>query len=444
MAEIDEIVSVTVTAETEVPSREGFGTPLIMAYHTVFPERYRIYNTAADMLSDGFTSSDLAYLAANAMFSQSPRPPRVVIGREENTQKQKIKITPVTANLRANYDYKVYVNGQEAKYTTDATPIVSEITAGLKTAIDTLALDVTTTDNTTDLDIESDTVADQFQFWVGDRTLISQANITPDLGGADGIVDDISAVQAEYNDWYALTVTMPSKAIISAAAAYIQGLTKLFLAASGDDEILNPAVTDDIASATKTAGYSRTAIEHHTKPLTQYLGAAWQGRCLPKDPGTITWMHMPLTGPDTVTYTATERATMRSKNCNFYSETARIGTTKDGITAKGGATFIDVTRSTDYIASDSKLRIFTKLANADKISYTDKGTAVVQGELAAALQSYVDNNIFAEVPAPTTSVPLVADVSIIDKGNRLLPDVKGSGILAGAIHTVQVDITVSI
>lgn len=444
MAEIDEIVDITITTETAAPTRVGFGTPLVMAYHTVFPERYRLYTSTADMLSDGFTAGDLAYLAAGALFSQSPRPPQVAIGREENTQKQKIKITPVTATLRETYDYKVYVNGQEAKYTTDDTPTVAEITAGLKVAIDALSQPVTTTDNTTDLDIESDTIADQFQFWVGDRTLIHQVNITPDLGGSSGIVDDIAAVQAEYDDWYALTVTMPSKAVISAAAAYIQTLIKLFITASGDDDILNSSVTDDIASTLATAQYNRTAIAHHTKPLTQYLGAAWQGRCLPEDPGSITWMHKSLSGADIVDYTATERSTMRSKNCNYFTSISGISAMKTGVTSKGGASFIDVTRSSDYMRSDIQLRILAKLSNVLKIPYTDKGVSIIQGELAAALQSYVAGNILAEDPAPTTSVPLVADVSPIDKANRLLPDVKGTGILAGAVHTVEVNVTVSV
>jgi hypothetical protein len=84
MAERDNIVKVTITAETKTPTRVGFGTPCVFAYTTVFPERARVYASVSDMITDGFTATDPAVLAVTGVFSQNPRPSQVVVGRTEN------------------------------------------------------------------------------------------------------------------------------------------------------------------------------------------------------------------------------------------------------------------------------------------------------------------------------------------------------------------------
>lgn len=61
-----------------------------------------------------------------------------------------VKITPIA---QANTKYTVTINGNDYDFTSDATPTVVEITAGLKTAIDGGSEPVTVTDNGTDLDI---------------------------------------------------------------------------------------------------------------------------------------------------------------------------------------------------------------------------------------------------------------------------------------------------
>ncbi len=45
---------------------------------------------------------------------------------------------------------------------------------------------------------------------------------------------------------------------------------------------------------------------------------------------------------------------------------------------------------------------------------------------------------------PVITAPLVKDVSTIDRGNRLLPDVEFSARIAGAIHTFQIQGVLSI
>jgi len=438
---LSDIVNVTITALTTAPSRVGFGTPLVMAYHTVFPERARIYTSVAAMLTDGFSADSPAVRAVQSLFSQNPRPDKVVVGRETGTEKQLIKLTPVSTNLKATYAYTVYVNGLEATFTTDASPTVAEITAGLKSAIDALSEPVTTTDNSTDLEIEATTVADAFSFYAKERQILHVENLTPD-GTVTPIAEDIAAVQEENDDWYGLVLTNHGKAVILAAAAYIETLVKIFAASSGDDGIYDSAVTTDIASSLAAAGYARTFLLYHPKDLVQYPEAGWLGLALPKDPGSMTWKFKTIAGSDSVSLTETEITNIRAKKCNLYHVVAGIAITEEGITSAGE--FIDITQSVDFMRARLQENIFARLANADKIPYTDPGVAIVEAEVRAVLKLCINQGILAAVPEPTVSVPLVADVSTIDKAARTLPDVKFEGTLAGAIHKVIVTGTVSV
>lgn len=439
---LNDIVSVTITTVSTAPTRVGFGIPLVASYHTVFPERVRIYSAdsaVADMVSDGFAATDLAVLAVTKILSQNPKPSQVYVGRTENDQKQKINLVPVAVN---DTEYAVYINGQEASFTSDADATVAEITAGLKTDIDLLGENVTVTDNTTDLDIEANTVADAFSFYVGDRTLITQENITPDLGGTSGIADDLAAIIEANNDWYSLHLTNLSKPVISAAAAYIESVIKLFVCSSADDEIYDSGVSDDIGSVLNTAGYARTALVYHPKSLSQFAGAAWAGKNLPEDPGSITWKFKTLAGVDFVDLTPTEVSTLESKKVNHYTQIAGIAITQQGYASDG--TFIDITRAVDWIRASLQENIYFVLANSKKIPYTNNGIAVIVNEVRGVLQDAVNRDVLAADPEFTVTAPLVSDVSITDKANRLLPDVEFEATLAGAIHSVQISGVISV
>lgn len=440
---LDDIVKVVITAQTKAPSRVGFGVPLVMAYHNVFPERAREYaaSTAiADMIAAGFTATDAAVRAVSSLLAQNPKPTKVIVGREENTQKQKINITP-KAPLIPNYDYTVKVNGLEATYTTDADPTAAEITAGLKTQIDALAQPVTTTDNTTDLDIESNAIADQFRFTVVDRSILTQVNETPD-GTPDGIEDDIIAVQAVNDEWYTVHLTTLSKAVIKAAAGYIETQIKLMVTSSADDACYDPVSTTDVLYELDAAAYARTACMYHHDALEEFPGAGWAGLALPKDPGSLTWMFKTIAGVTFTDLNSGEQTAIKNKNGNCYVRISGVNMTQWGITSSGE--YIDVIRGIDFLRARLQEYIFARLVNLDKVPYTDKGVGIVEAEIRAVLDLCINQGILAASPAPTVGVPLVENVSSTDRANRLLPDVTFEARLAGAIHAVEIDGVVSV
>lgn len=436
---LDDIVNVVITTQTVPISRVGFGTPLIMSYHTNFGTRAKEYSAStalADMVTDGFATTDPAYLAAQAILSQNPRPNKIILGRETGTAKKKLKITPTTPE--ASTDYIVYVNGLEAKYTSDATPTAAEITAGLKTAIDALSQNVTVTDNTTDIDIEANTVADWFTFKIQLRRLLTRNDDTPD--GSPTFATDLAAVINENNDWYSLHPTNHSHAVIAAAAAAIEALKKILVVSSGDDDIPT-AATDDIASTLATSAYARTALMFHPEPY-KFAGAAWAGKILPKDPGSVTWKFKTLAGIPVYVLSGAEEGYVRGKYCNYYTAIAGTSITQDGWTSAGE--FIDITRGTDWFRARLQERIFGHLAAQDKIPFTDIGVGVIEADVRAQIRQGIANTFLAETPEPSVTVPAVADVSDADKANRYLPDVTFEATLAGAIHSLKIEGVISV
>jgi len=430
---LSDIVSMTITAETQTASRAGFGVPGIVSYHTVFPERTRVYTAVADMVTDGFATTDPAVLAATAAFAASPRPTQVVVGRSENDEPMVIKITPSSAI--ALHDYTLYVNGQEATHTSVAVPSVATICTGLKVAIDALALSVTVADNSTDITITANAVADKFTCYMADPDLMRAEDNTPD--GSPGIVADLTAIFIENDDCYGIEITNQGTAVIAAAAAYMSTLKKIYIASTLDHDVVE-AGSSDVGSTLQTAAYDRIGCFYHPKANVQFPTSRWYGACLPYDPGSITWKFKTLTGLDYSTLTSTEITNLRSKNVNFYNRVNSLNMTEEGYFSAGTSAFIDITRSLDFIEARMQEAVFTRLKNSLKVPYTDPGIALIEAEVRGVLQLCVGQDILAADPAYTVTVPLAASATTADKGLRILRSVEFEATLAGAIHSVQI------
>jgi len=431
------IVDVAITTATAAPTRIGFGIPLVMAYHTHFVERVRSYTDIAGMITDGFSTTEDAMRVATALFAQNPKPAFILVGRMETSSVKTVKFTPIAVDSTA---YTVYCGGVAATFTSDATATIAEICTGLKIAIDALALNLTVTDNMTDIDVAANAITDQISVYSGDKALILTNDNTAD-GGGGGIAADIAAVSVENDTWYTCHLAAQSHAIILAAAVYIETVYKMLLVASPDSDIYGAGAAD-IASTLQTAGYARTGLVYHTKACSQYPAAAWAGRCLPLDPGSITWKFKTVSGVDYESFTSTEQGYITAKDCNNYVRIAGISMFQEGLSPSGE--FLDITRGVDFIRARLQEYVFGALVNADKIPYTNAGIAVVEAEVNAVLRLAIGNSILVEDPAPVISVPLVSDISTSDKGNRILPDVTFTGTLAGAIHATEISGTISL
>jgi hypothetical protein len=448
MSILDNIVDVQISKDTATVSRVGFGVPAVFSYHTAFPELAKAFGDLTEVVAPigPFAATSREAAIATAIFAQNPKPRSIVFLRRATAPIRSVVVTPVTDATAgkpfALFEYSITlgdgVSTETFTFTTDVTPTVAEIVAGLESAINlgTVNVIVNDTPSVTDLTIQSAdvpggsiTAAAPFTLEI-DRTLFTQAEATPDAG----VVADLAAARAVNDDWYALVSDATGPAEIAALATAVEALPKIYLAESADDDV--PAVGGgDIATTLQSASLERTALMWHTKPHTSPAGA-WVGKQLPTDPGSSTWKFKTLATILTDAFGSAEISTLDSKNANYYLDISGINQTVEGTMA--GGEFIDVTRGIDWLTARLKENVFRVLAVNPKIPFTDLGIATIVNEVEGTLRLGVTNDLLATDPPFFVTFPRAADVQINDKANRLLPDIDFQATLAGAVHSVEI------
>lgn len=128
MSDLDDIVSVTVTATSASISRRGFGTPLVVGYHTEYLDRVRAYASIDEAEDDGHDDEGSPiHRALSAIFAQNPRPPVVKVGRRAGAPTQSMRLTP--SSPVATEEYSVTIGDVTFAVTADSSPSVAEICA---------------------------------------------------------------------------------------------------------------------------------------------------------------------------------------------------------------------------------------------------------------------------------------------------------------------------
>lgn len=436
MSEITDHAEVNITAATATVSQVGFGLPLLLGYGAAFPELVREYSKQSDVELD-FAANTAERLAAAAVFGQSPRPPKILIGRGTRKPTQQFEFTP---NVLSNYTYKFEVNDSVVTYTSDADATAAEITAGLKTAFDLLGLAMTSSQQSTNtvLRLVANTAGAWFRLKCLDR-----ANLPMVQNHADpGVAADLADIALVRSDWYALHTHFNSKLYVEAAAGYANSSKKLYGAQNVDTAVPRTSLsgTDDVCEALK-AGASNYVFSFHSPGVADFVDAGIFGSCLPKLPGGETWKFRQLSGVPATTYTPTEIANMKAKNCNFYNPCAGVNITEPGVLASGR--FVDFQRYLDYVTARIGERVYRVQVTNDKIPFTDDGIGLIEAEVTGQLIADATRNPPVQQPAldRTTIVvtaPKAADVSTVDRDARNLPGVDFSARYTGAIHKATI------
>jgi hypothetical protein len=443
---ISNFVSIAITQDTVGVQVPGFGIPLILSHYASFPERIRFYGAASEVSADGFATTGPEYLAAVAMFSQSPSPEQIAIGRAANKPTQAYLLE--VATVRNSHTYTVNVKGEgitstAATYTSDGTATNDEIINGLLAAINGVVgnnyIAATTGGaGTLDLTVTGDVAGEWFSLEVSsvDDLKITQTHSDP------GVAADLDAIKLVDDSWYAVHTAYNSNSYSFAVATWAEANKKLYVFDTSDSDSVTVAVGGgDTLDDIKGAAFARTSGGYHPSPAAM-MSAALLGKCLALEPGSETWALKTLAGVPAVTLTATHRTNLVNKNANSYQTVAGVNVTFNGETGDGD--FIDVQRGLDWVEANIGAEVFATLAGASKIPYTDPGVTLIQAAVSAVLDRAVARGIFADSPAPVVTVPRVANVSTANKSARILPDVKFSATLAGAVHKVNVTGVVSV
>jgi hypothetical protein len=435
MSSVSEVVNVTIEIKDAAVSQAGFGTPLIAGYHTYWPELVRTFSDADEMTQPPMSmpTTHPIYLAARTLKSQNPCPPQFKVGKTASATKQSVTITPSTPV--GGEVFKLEVDGVLVSVTASTTPTVSEITASLAAEINNVP-GVTATGGPTAVTVESDEDDEVHRFESLSPNLTIKDD-TPD--STTGIGTDLAAIRAYDADWYGLLLDDSSAAVIAAAAAWAETQQIMMFVNPSDSDIKSGSVTDDIGSDLQTAGYNRTVPLYHGKPA-QCAAAAWAGRMLPKAPGSATWANKSLAGVDKSPLSDTDRGVLKGKNVNYYVDVKGIGFTLDGRAASGR--YIDITHGIDWFDARVSERIVALLANNDKVAYTDKGIELVRAQVLGQILEGISATLIDGDAPYSVTVPKVAEINPNDRTARILPDVKFSFVLQGAVHKVLINGTV--
>lgn len=358
--------------------------------------------------------------------------------------KCRVNITQTIPNLT----YTVRINGKRYTYTApnDVTDDL-QVAAGLVVAINTSTV-VSATDNLNgSFEIEALTPGTGFTIQVtpAESMTVEKGLIIEPYTASDTVTNDLNAISAVNDNWYALAATMRDTPTVKLIASWVEARIKLYGIASDNLNIINvPAGTDtsSIAAFLNANGYVRSFVLYHQDSQDDFPECAWFGAVLPLQPGSETWMFKTL---NTIAYsnlTSTQETNAFDKACNTYEYVGGVGITQQGTVAQGE--YIDIIRGIDWLTSTIQSYVYSVLVNNPKVSYTNTGIAQIEGEIRRALQLGVNNNFIAADPAYQIFVPDANTVPPVDKANRILRNVSFRATLAGAIHAVQISGTVSV
>ena len=262
-----------------------------------------------------------------------------------------------------------------------------------------------------------------------------------DSGNSQAIGDALTAISNVNDDWYGVAFADDiAQADAISASNYIQGYEKLLFLRTTEGAVLDGASTSDIAYTLNNTSQKRTML-FYTTDVDDRIDAGVAGQLLPFQAGTITWAFKTINGSTAINITTGQRDACFAKGCNIYHNVAGVNITQNGTTSSGD--FTDVIRTIDYLKARIQENVYALLISTRKVPYTDAGVASVEGELMATLLK-AESDGQLETGSSRTTVPKVADVSIIERTNRTLPDVKFTARLSGAIHKITIMGTLSV
>ena len=428
---VSDVVNLSISVSGAGPSAAGFGEPLIAAYHTQYTDRVREYSNLAGVAAD-FPTTSPAYLAAAAVFAQTPCPPALKIGRRALAYTQTLTMTCLSTATTDTYKFSLRTPGGSFQLVSvPSTGVPATDVATINTAVTALAIAGLTASHTGAiltltmtagklLDVQPDFLHTTF------------ADTTTD----PGIATDLNAIIAADPNWYGLLLDNQGSLEVQAAAAWAESNDYLLIYNNSDSANANPAITTDVMSVLKNLSLTHTGGLFAQSQLLCYSAAAWMGRLFPTTPGSENWAFKTLALVPADTLSTTQTHAVENKNGSVYAPLAGVNATQFGKRPDGE--WLDITRGVDALTNSIQIGIIALQLNNLKIAFTDAGADRFRAVIMASLQSFVDSGFISATPPPFVSIPLVATLTSTSKAARNLPNVSFTATLAGAINSITI------
>lgn len=448
-------VNVTVTLSAAAPSGPSFGGACVVAYHNVGGSARLLgpYQNVAAMVTAGFTgANNPVTLAAAKFFAQTPTPTTLYVGRRAIPFTQKWRLIPQSTTNGDTYLFTVGatngVGGTQVSYLVTGSPLNDTIAAALATALGTavgsgtsVATGVT---GAKYVEWTSGTAGALIEF---NNQSLAQFDFLEDTVDP-GVATDLNAIlAANPTAWYGLILDSTSRQEIEAAAAWVETNQKIFPAPSADTQPARIGFTADASAAlpsamyfVKNGAYSRTGVMLTAYSNLSYGGAAWLGRMLPTIPGNATWAYKTLATVQADNLPAGWDANVFSENGSVYTPLGGVNATQYGKT--GNAEFLDLVVYIDWLKSTMQIAVLALLLNSTKVSFDDDGLNQVATVMRAVLKQG-EANKGGVVGTSYVTPPLAATIGAADKAARNVPNIPWGQQLAGAVHTLTLNGTLT-
>ena len=491
---INSVVTVNVNRQTRPTPQAGFGIPLVLNLGTtpaILNDGSVKSYTSTDSYSKDFGSDSEITKALNILFGQTAVPERVIVGSKGSgeTATQALDriydkndgfyvVCPIgndspdpnTAQIKELLEINDWVTGKSKmvvyqdidtqELSDDSTVLdpITPVTISLSGAASSTSLGNAFND-ADGRPLTGDLVG--FSNVIGTFTA-KGGGVPPELGDdikiitdkfiGFGSVTDKRVSKIEYVDSGATKTINVSPTELNRTIGGEVTIIQFYpsattLPGSGDWANLNLTFADGstvpidtLGSELKNRSSDRSAV-FWTENATDYINLAVVGRCFPLPVGSLTFAYKTLNNVKISPMVTTGAVTnLKNKNINYYLTIGGRNVTLNGVTS--GGEYIDIIRTTDWLSTRIQENVFTYIANAEKIPYTDEGADILVNAATEILDQAVLRGAIAE--NYTVSRQSVLDVPINDRANRKFPDIKINARVVGAIHMVEYNLTITV
>ena len=445
-----EIVNVVITKDMKAVSRASFGTLLVVGANFNLNSRLEYFENATDAKAKLIGTPALDTAMIDDAFAQSPSIVRLALGGVAAS-----KTLVFTENSASGGTFKGYVNGVEYSqaWSTSFDGTMTAL-AALMAANAAVASAVYTTGTNTLVVTPNTGYTVGITFDFSGATGGTPTSVLTCTELAETYAAALDAILLEQPDWYGLVAATRTYAKQVLVADWTETNKRFFAAGSADLNIINQTVSGDttsIAAYVKNNNLERTAVVFTKNAASEAPDAALLGKILPFDPGTYTAKFKTLSSVTVDVLTSTQSTNARAKYANVYENIGGVDIIREG--QVGANEFIDIVIFIDWLTARITESVYQSLVSPLKVPYTVVGIMMVKGAIETPLKigqnrGGISPNQFdsqkKQIGGYYIETPDFEAIPTADKIARTLTDVKFTAFLAGAIHSVVINGTVTL
>lgn len=482
---VSRIVNVTVNLSPLAAQERDFGASLIIGSSGIIPmtERIRLYNDIESVAAD-FGTSAPEYAAAALHFNQTPQPSELYIGQWAKTATAGALIgAPLTvaeqaiANFQAITSGAVNLNidGVAANITAvnlSGAANLNAVAALLTTAWTTKGT-VTWNPTTASFTLKSNTTGTSSTVTVASDTPLGALlnfrasdgpTVVPGFAAETPLVA-LTALADKSGAWYSANFAdaslTPSQHVANAGFIEASGISRMYGVTSQDAQELVPGQTTSVGYQLAQLGYERTYWQYSsTNPyaaVSMFARASTVNFDGSNTTITLKFKNEPGIVPENLS--ATQANAIEANNGNvFVAYNNDTSILEQGTMASGA--YFDEIHGLAWLQNAIQTAVYNVLVSNPKVPQTDAGVNQLVTAVNAQCAQGVTNGLIAPGVWTLTGfgglnqgdtlssgyytyAPPIATQSQADREARKAPPIQCAVKLAGAIHSVTINVNVN-